>query len=589
MTGDAPHRSRWPIWPWRRAVQAGVLLTLVAIPVLARYRHYLTARQIDKVSAAWKGTAQGWALDAADRAVRVGLPDGEGGVPTRRPRTAILARTEAVYGSPWSARAFGVSATDPLAVLESASASRSLPWVLLAGLLLPAAGTLLLGRVFCGWICPMGLVFDVTAAVRRAAARALELSLPELKVWRGNKYILLGAGLVFALATGVAVLHYVYPPAVLAREAHGFVAAQFDRAERGLGGLALAGIGAGGVFLAALALLEFTVAPRLWCRSLCPGGAAYSLLGAARVLRIRRNAATCTACVRCNIVCPRSLDVMRDRMGIECDNCGVCVDACPERSLAFRVAIPTLRDESRTRRTTGSEGPATELSRVQGPGSFGAEKSSTLDLGPWPPTRPDCDSGATSRIIPATIVIVAASLLTAPPAGAHHILGIPHYAYDKNFPQAPVLKLVEKVGTWEFQLTGYPAHPKPGVRTQMHVFVANRACHGVPPGMLGIEVRRHGLMGGETVVYGPERVAAAENVFRFNPVYPGEGRYTVSLSFEDAGVESSLSFPLVVGEPGSPWAALGGFAGGFGLFVLVVRAVRIKLRRRRARQLALAS
>jgi hypothetical protein len=37
---------------------------------------------------------------------------------------------------------------------------------------------------------------------------------------------------------------------------------------------------------------------------------------------------------------------------------------------------------------------------------------------------------------------------------------------------------------------------------------------------------------------------------------------------------------MVVGEPGSPWRAVLWFGGGLGLFVVVVRAVKIKRARR---------
>ena len=41
-----------------------------------------------------------------------------------------------------------------------------------------------------------------------------------------------------------------------------------------------------------------------------------------------------------------------------------------------------------------------------------------------------------------------------------------------------------------------------------------------------------------------------------------------------------IDLPVVVGEPGSPWTILGGAAGGLAVFLVMVRAIRIKRRRR---------
>ena len=73
-------------WPFRRVVQVSVLMALFALPLVSRYSHYLYARQLDKLNEQWAGTTQGVLLEATDATMRIGIPDGEGGVATRRPR-----------------------------------------------------------------------------------------------------------------------------------------------------------------------------------------------------------------------------------------------------------------------------------------------------------------------------------------------------------------------------------------------------------------------------------------------------------------------------------------------------------------------
>ena len=47
------------IWPFRRFVQIFIIIALFAFPIISRYSHYLTARQLDKLTEKWDGTFQG--------------------------------------------------------------------------------------------------------------------------------------------------------------------------------------------------------------------------------------------------------------------------------------------------------------------------------------------------------------------------------------------------------------------------------------------------------------------------------------------------------------------------------------------------
>ena len=111
---------RRPVWPWRRLAQALVLASVILFPFVARYGHYLWARQVEKLSQRWGSSTAGVILRGTDALMRVGLPMDEDGVKGRRPRKIVLARVDQFVGSlPWSARLFGVSITDLLAATES--------------------------------------------------------------------------------------------------------------------------------------------------------------------------------------------------------------------------------------------------------------------------------------------------------------------------------------------------------------------------------------------------------------------------------------------------------------------------------------
>lgn len=515
------------IWPWRRAFQAVVLASIVLFPFIARYGHYIWARQMEKFEASWAGSPAGISLRGVEALLSAGLPREEAGVPGRRPRKELLRRTAWFVGTPaWSARLFGYSMTDLLAGAESILASRSVRSVLALSLVLPLLGTLLLGRVYCGWICPMGLILPLARRARSLLA-FLELPPAELRFWKGNKYAIFAVAGAAALIAGSPILHHLYPPAILGREAHSFVTVLFDRAEGGRLSFPWGSFSAGMLFLGVVALIEVAAAPGFWCASLCPGGALYSALSRWRVLRLRRDSKACVDCVLCDRACPMQLEPMRDNTGPECDACGVCVDLCPTRALSFGL--------------------------------------------PPKPAAPAAGGGAKTAGGVLTLLLAGAL-----PAAGHHIIGIPHYAYDNSFPQAPVLKLKDKIGPFEVTLTGYPGNPRPGEKTELHVYVTDPATNMPYDKPVLLEARRLYPMGLSEKIQEPQESLKDMALHKFHVVYPAEANYEVVLILPGLDGTSTLRFPLVVGEPGSPWRDVGLFGGGMLGLLVVVRAIRIK-------------
>lgn len=534
----------------RRGVQLFFFSLFLFLPILALYNHYLSNRQLTKVMKRWEGTLPGTLLKATDSLVRIGIPDGESGVPTRHPRKAILERTQEAYGSAWSFQIGNFSFTDLLAVTESAITSRTFVKVLLLGMIFPLIFTLLFGRIFCSWLCPMGFLFEMGQKLRGIVS-FLELKPGSLKFWNKNKYILLVLGLVFSFFVGIPLLQSLYPPALLGRESQNIAHSLFNRAEAGRTSFALIGFTSLSLFLITLVAIDAFIAPRFWCTSFCPGGAIYAVLGYFRVFRVRRNRKTCTQCGECNRTCPMALHPMNDKTGIECDNCAACIDACPEGSLRYYFSLTSQ--------------------------SFQKEPTSLL--------QKNCESNSLFSYLRLKKVTVGLSILFLcfffySKAYAHHIIGLPHYAYEENYPQAPVLKLVELVGKWKFQLTAYPGNPVPGVRSEIHVYITEKQSGELLELPVTLWVHQQNLWGSD-LVYGPSDSVLEENLYKFYVTFPRIGNYNLRLEFPDGDIRSSLEFPMVIGEPGSPWVVLGSFVGGICFLLLLIRALKIKRMRRK--------
>lgn len=299
--------------PWlRRAVQIVSILVLVALPLLALYTHYSAARAIgDLPRESWRGKA----LRGMDRLVGENETYGK-----------IVETTQGTF---WSARILGVSLTDPLAGAEAIVSSRSLYVPLLWSLAAPVVLSLVLGRVFCGWICPMNTLLEVVDRCRRWLG-LLEIRERDVRFSKSTKYVLLVIALGSVALTGIPFLAMVYPPAVISREAHLLVFGS--------------GIGLGAYLILAVCAFELLVSRRWWCRYICPGGAVYSLMGLTRLLRIRRDADRCVQCGDCIQACQFDLRPMLvETTGMECTNCASCIRVCNSKALGYGVSLPGFR------------------------------------------------------------------------------------------------------------------------------------------------------------------------------------------------------------------------------------------------------
>lgn len=209
-----------------------------------------------------------------------------------------------------------VPLADPLLVVQTMLAGQWPYATALIGALVVALFYLLVGgRVFCSWVCPVNVLTDAAAWLRR------RLGIKGGRVPDANTRYGLLAGLLLATAlAGTLVWEWVNPVSLLQR---GLIF--------GLAGSLWAAVG---VFV-----YDLLVAPRGWCGHLCPVGAFYGVLGRTALVRVsaaRRSA--CDDCLDCFVVCPEP-QVIRPALKGEgqahpvilsgsCTNCGRCIDVC---------------------------------------------------------------------------------------------------------------------------------------------------------------------------------------------------------------------------------------------------------------------
>lgn len=232
----------------------------------------------------------------------------------------------------WSLTIKDFNISDPLTFVGNLFGAKQFYLTLLLSILPIIIITALLGRVYCGWVCPMNLAFELNGKLRRLFYR-LGLRPFNVEFNRLHKYNLLIVGAILSFILGVQVLSFLYPPILLNREVIHLIY--------------FGSIGVGGVVLVMLLFLELSLSQRAWCRYFCPGGAMWSLLGARRVVRITLDEGLCDDCGECNLVCEFGLDPMRGRMGRECDNCGRCISKCKPGALKYSLIPPWQRPGQR--------------------------------------------------------------------------------------------------------------------------------------------------------------------------------------------------------------------------------------------------
>ncbi|MFA4837535.1 MAG: NapH/MauN family ferredoxin-type protein, partial [Dehalococcoidia bacterium] len=215
-----------------------------------------------------------------------------------------------------AAEIFGLPIADPLAALQVMMASG----VAVPAYIVSAAGVtlfyfLLGGRSFCSWVCPVYLVTELGDKVRerlQSGKRTVSLSF---------KQGLLLMTLVATMLTGLPFFETLSPVGMVGR------AVAF-------------GSWVGLASIAGVVVAEIFFARRVWCRSLCPLGAYYAIVGSSAPLKVRFEAQRCTGCGDCSRVCPVE-EVLEPslksgaesvRSG-ECTRCGLCIDVCKPEAL----------------------------------------------------------------------------------------------------------------------------------------------------------------------------------------------------------------------------------------------------------------
>ena len=176
-------------------------------------------------------------------------------------------------------------------------------------------------RSFCGNICPLGFLQEISAKIgRKIFGKRFVINRRADKIMRYIKYpvlVIVIAGtwltmsLIFRPLDPWAAFHHIGSDELFSGYLIGFI-----------------------ILIASLAASFFF--DRAFCKYLCPMGAFLAPLSKGGAYRIRNNRELCTSCGECDDACPMNITVSETEnvTSAECINCMDCVSSCPAGSLS---------------------------------------------------------------------------------------------------------------------------------------------------------------------------------------------------------------------------------------------------------------
>lgn len=213
--------------------------------------------------------------------------------------------------------------SDPFAILQLFFAGGIVGAnALLGALIICVFYGLFVGRAYCSYVCPINLITDLAAFLRRkfkidALGNLVHLS--------GNlRYVFLALSLLLSVIFGIAAFEVVSPIGMM---------------HRGI----IFGSGVGFFAVLVVFLLDLFVAKNAFCGKICPLGGFYSLISHFAILKVKYNLESCTHCLECKVICPQKqvLELIGKESGLilsgECTRCGRCIEVCGDSALSFNV------------------------------------------------------------------------------------------------------------------------------------------------------------------------------------------------------------------------------------------------------------
>lgn len=203
--------------------------------------------------------------------------------------------------------------------------------------------TILLGRVFCGWVCPFGAMHQFIGWLG-AGRRSLKQRISSNRFRKAAyiKYLILIVFLVAAaipLTEKTILLTGILDPIPLIHRSFNVIVLPIaDRFTHLISVQPRVYEGAFfiGVFFLAALFMNLLI-PRFYCRFICPTGALLGIIGKYSVWRIGKTEDPCSNCMQCEKACEGACSPSGEIRINECVLCFNCFDNCKDGTIKYRT------------------------------------------------------------------------------------------------------------------------------------------------------------------------------------------------------------------------------------------------------------
>lgn len=213
------------------------------------------------------------------------------------------------FGTYISGDLLGIELTDPFTAVEIMLASKMFWLPLLISAIPLAVIAIFFGRVFCSYVCPLNTILELIPVNKK-----IELKNKMLPVYSMLTILVVSTLISFPIFNAVS------PVYTLMR-------------------VILFGVGAEIIIVLLAVGAGFIWGKKIWCRTLCPVGAMYGLLGMKKRLVVDIDYSKCIECGKCSMECTMGLIPNSKDSGYKfsCTNCGDCVSACNQKAISYKL------------------------------------------------------------------------------------------------------------------------------------------------------------------------------------------------------------------------------------------------------------
>jgi polyferredoxin len=214
--------------------------------------------------------------------------------------------------------------------------------------------TIVSGRTYCSFLCPLGIGMDLNSRIGGRIKRKFRrygFKRPHTIL----RYTVLAATLVVTMGWGIYMITLLDPysifgrfmtlfakPAVIVLNNFGAgILGKFDLYNLSnipVKGFPLIVYAIPGLFFLLIGGLSLTKG-RLYCNMICPVGTFLGLLSKVSIFRIKFDESACTRCGRCSVGCKSScIDFLKHDIDVtRCVDCFNCINICQEKALSYGV------------------------------------------------------------------------------------------------------------------------------------------------------------------------------------------------------------------------------------------------------------